>query len=166
MAASEEKDKGGFTVTDRRAFTPEGQPRAGSESAPAPETPRPPGPETPGAPGPTRSAATVGSPAASGGPTAATGGGRPAATRPAPQLPPVDFPTFALSLASSVLYHLGEGETSGQTADTNLPMAKHTIDILSMLQEKTKGNLNAPEAELLENLLCDLRLRYVAAAKS
>ena len=44
-------------------------------------------------------------------------------------------------------------------------MAKHSIDILSMLEEKTKGNLNTTEAQLLENLLYDLRLRYVNATK-
>lgn len=134
MASSEEKDRTGFSVTDRRAFTPEGQPRAAAEPS-APQT------EDTGAP-------------------AAAPGRSPA------HLPPVDFPTFTLSLASSVLYHLGERESPGQKAETNLPMAKHTIDILSMLQEKTRGNLTAPEAELLENLLCDLRLRYVASAKS
>lgn len=89
------------------------------------------------------------------------------------QLPPVDFPTFVLSIGSSALIHLGEtGEESGGApgaasgATKDLPLAKHTIDILSMLQEKTRGNLNATEAQLLENLLFDLRLRYVEAAKS
>jgi hypothetical protein len=47
----------------------------------------------------------------------------------------------------------------------DLALAKHSIDILSMLEQKTKGNLNAAEAQLMEGLLYDLRLRYVEAAK-
>ncbi len=82
------------------------------------------------------------------------------------RLPPLDFSTFVLSLGSSALMHLGEIEQPGTGATTkNLPMAKHSIDILSMLQDKTKGNLNTNESQLLENLLYDLRLRYVTAAK-
>jgi hypothetical protein len=82
-------------------------------------------------------------------------------------LPPVDFTTFVLSLGSSALMHLGEVE-SPQTGkiEKDLAMAKHTVDLLLMLQEKTKGNLVAQEASLLEGLLFDLRLRYVSASKS
>lgn len=83
-----------------------------------------------------------------------------------PPLPAVDFHTFLLSLGSSALMHLGEIESpeSGQPIK-NLPMAKHTIDILAMLQVKTKGNLTPPEEQLLESLLYDLRLRFVEASK-
>lgn len=89
--------------------------------------------------------------------------------RPAPgrALPPVDFSTFVLSLGSSALMHLGEVEhpqSGGLHKD--LPMAKHTIDLLSMLQAKTKGNLTPQEEKLLESLLYDLRLRYVEAARN
>jgi hypothetical protein len=81
-------------------------------------------------------------------------------------LPPVEFATFVLSLGSSALMHLGEVERPGTGAmEKNLPMAKHSIDILSMLEGKTKGNLTGPEAQLLENLLFDLRLRYVEATR-
>jgi Domain of unknown function (DUF1844) len=101
---------------------------------------------------------------------AAGKGDAPAAAAPGPggeRLPPVDFSTFVLSLGSSALMHLGEIEhPSTGTASKNLPMAKHSIDLLSMLEAKTKGNLDPGEAELLENLLYDLRLRYVTAAKS
>ena len=87
------------------------------------------------------------------------------AARTAP-LPPVDFATFILSLGSSALMHLGEVERPGTgKTEKNLPMAKHSIDILSMLEVKTKGNLTPAEAQLLENLLFDLRLRYVEATK-
>jgi hypothetical protein len=74
----------------------------------------------------------------------------------------VDFHTFILSLGSSALLHLGELERPGAGGpERNLPLAKHTIDILGMLQEKTRGNVTPAEAKLLESLLYDLRLRYV-----
>lgn len=81
-------------------------------------------------------------------------------------LPPVDFQTFVISLGSSALLQLGEIEdpTTGEK-QKDLVLAKHTIDLLSMLQAKTKGNLTAPEEKLLESLLYDLRLRFVEASK-
>jgi uncharacterized protein DUF1844 len=84
----------------------------------------------------------------------------------APALPAVDFHTFVLSLGSSALLHLGELEhpdAGGPHQD--LALAKHTIDILAMLEEKTKGNLTTAEAKLISSLLYDLRLRYVEASK-
>ena len=79
-----------------------------------------------------------------------------------PQLPEINFPTFVVSLNASALLHLGaiEDPTTGQKT-RNLPMAKQTIDILSMLEEKTAGNLNNEEKNLLKNILYDLRLMYV-----
>jgi hypothetical protein len=82
-------------------------------------------------------------------------------------LPPVDFHTFVLSLGSSALLHLGELEHPEAGAPRkDLPLAKHTIDILAMLQDKTKGNLTPPEEKLIESLLYDLRLRYVEVSKA
>jgi hypothetical protein len=77
-------------------------------------------------------------------------------------LPAVDFHTFVLSLGSSALLHLGELEhpDAGEKRQ-DLPLAKHTIDILAMLEEKTRGNLTGPEEKLIQSLLYDLRLRYV-----
>jgi uncharacterized protein DUF1844 len=81
-------------------------------------------------------------------------------------LPEIDFATFVLSMASSALLHLGQmPDPDTQKTETNLPMAKQTIDILAMLQGKTRGNLSRDEEQLLENLLYDLRLKYVEAAK-
>jgi hypothetical protein len=81
-------------------------------------------------------------------------------------LPAVDFHTFVLSLGSSALLHLGELEHPDVGApQKDLPLAKHTIDILVMLEEKTKGNLTAAEEKLIGSLLYDLRLRYVEAQK-
>ena len=81
-------------------------------------------------------------------------------------LPEINFATFVLSISSSVLLHFGDvpDPISGQK-ERNLPMAKQTIDILGILQEKTKGNLDKEEEQLLENLLHDLRLKYVQECK-
>jgi hypothetical protein len=82
------------------------------------------------------------------------------------ELPGIDFGTFVMSLASSVLVHLGEiAHPDSSKNEPNLPLAKQTIDILGMLQEKTRGNLSNEEEQLLTNLLYDLRMKYVAANK-
>lgn len=77
-------------------------------------------------------------------------------------LPKINFPTFVASLNASALVHLGviEDPVSGK-AEKNLPMAKQTIDILSMLQQKTSGNLTADEEAMLKSILYDLRILYV-----
>jgi len=87
-------------------------------------------------------------------------------TREAPPLPEINFATFVVSLNASALMHLGalEDPTTGQT-DKNLPMAKQTIDILSMLEEKTIGNLTDEEKNLLKNVLYDLRIIYVKESR-
>jgi hypothetical protein len=76
---------------------------------------------------------------------------------------PIDFYTFVLSLGSSAFVHLGDAPhpDTGAPAAPNLPLAHQTIDILAMLEEKTKGNLTPEEAKFLSNLLTDLRIRYV-----
>jgi uncharacterized protein DUF1844 len=82
-------------------------------------------------------------------------------------LPPIDFHTFILSLGSSALLHLGELDgPDGGPSEPDLPLAKHTIDVIAMLQAKTQGNLTPPEANLVESLLYDLRLRYVEKTKA
>ncbi|MFO8033253.1 MAG: DUF1844 domain-containing protein [Desulfohalobiaceae bacterium] len=80
-------------------------------------------------------------------------------------LPQVDLNTFVLSLSSSVLAHLGEvpDPSTGETSQ-NLEVARHTIDILGVLEEKTKGNLTLDEENLLKNLLFELRMKYVQKA--
>ena len=88
----------------------------------------------------------------------------PAAEEPEeePQFPEINFPTFVASLNASTLVHLGviDDPASGGKSK-NLPMAKQTIDILSMLEEKTAGNLDKDEADMLKNVLYDLRIMYV-----
>jgi len=77
-------------------------------------------------------------------------------------LPEVTFTTLVISLNNSALLHLGElanPETGEKSRDFLL--AKHAIDTLQLLKEKTAGNLTAKESELLANMLYDLRMRYV-----
>ena len=75
---------------------------------------------------------------------------------------PIDFTTFILSLSSSTAIHLGLApHPERQDCCKNLPMAKQTIDILSMLQQKTAGNLTADEDGMLKSILYDLRILFV-----
>jgi hypothetical protein len=75
---------------------------------------------------------------------------------------PIDFSTFILSLSSSAAFHLGIApHPEGGAHEQNLPMAKQTIDILSILQEKTTGNLTGEEERLLSEVLYNLRMAYV-----
>ncbi|WP_300669254.1 DUF1844 domain-containing protein [Desulfoluna sp.] len=77
-------------------------------------------------------------------------------------LPGINFSTFVFSLNSSALVHLGLiTAPGGREKAINLPLAKQTIDILGMLEEKTAGNLTGEETNLMSNMLHDLRLRYV-----
>ena len=78
------------------------------------------------------------------------------------QLPKINFATFVFSLNSSVLLQLGLIDDPAIGKKTkNLPLAKQTIDILSMLEEKTQGNLTKDEETMLKNILYDLRMLYV-----
>ncbi len=82
-------------------------------------------------------------------------------------LPQLDFGTFVMSLASSALMHLGElPHADSEKPEPNLALAKQTIDLLGLLQDKTRGNLTDEEGQLLQNLLYDLRMRYVAHTKT
>jgi hypothetical protein len=76
--------------------------------------------------------------------------------------PPVNFTNFVLSLSTSALFHFGDFPDSedGQI-QKNLPAAKQTIDILDMLNEKTKGNLDKNENNLIQGVLYELKMRYV-----
>ena len=78
------------------------------------------------------------------------------------RLPKIDFSTFVISLNSSALVQLGvlADPTTGEKS-TNLSLAKQTIDVLGLLEEKTKGNLNSDEANMLKSILYDLRILYV-----
>jgi hypothetical protein len=76
------------------------------------------------------------------------------------------FSTFILSLSTSALVHLGElPDPITNKKEVNLQLAKQTISIIEMLKEKTKGNLTKEEASLLDNVLYDVRLKYLGQAK-
>jgi len=141
LAAEEEKPEGkGFTVQDRRRFAPEtGEARENSSAAS----------ETTA-----REAKETDSESASD-----------AQARREP-MPEIDFSSFVVSLSTQALMHLGEiaNPLSGK-AETDIAVAKQMIDILAMLQEKTRGNLNSGEELLVEDILFDLRMKYVEAVK-
>ncbi len=76
--------------------------------------------------------------------------------------PGINFSTFIFSLNSSALVHLGElNDPTTGAKSVNLPVAKQSIDIIAMLEEKTRGNLNGDEEKLVKNILHDLRLMYI-----
>jgi hypothetical protein len=78
--------------------------------------------------------------------------------------PPINFPSFVFSLGTSALMLLGEKLDPEADVPVNLSQAKEIIDILSMLEAKTKGNLTPEEKAVLENTLYALRLKYVDLA--
>lgn len=78
---------------------------------------------------------------------------------------PVDLSGLLISLASTAMLYLGAPTPDGTTVPVNLPRAQEMIDLLSVLEQKTKGNLTPDESALLGNLLYTLRLRYVEAAR-
>jgi hypothetical protein len=82
-------------------------------------------------------------------------------------LPAIDFSTFILSLSHSALVHLGDAPLpDGQEpGEKNLLLARQTIDLLGILQEKTRNNLTGEEERLLDQALYDLRLRFVEISK-
>ncbi|MBI4237119.1 MAG: DUF1844 domain-containing protein [Deltaproteobacteria bacterium] len=141
----DEKDAG-LKVVDRRAFDESGAPRTVeetvAEAAPVP----PPPPQTPAA--------------ETSAPKTETGGA------PRGSLQQLSFGHFCLSLAGSTQVALGlipNPQTNLTTKD--LGAARQTIDLLGMLQEKTKGNLTTEEAGLLEELLYTLRMQYIEVTK-
>lgn len=73
----------------------------------------------------------------------------------------IDFATFVMSMAASALISLGEHEDDQGQLTVNLPLARQSIEILGMLREKTRGNLSAEEQSTLDNVLYDLRLRFL-----
>ena len=78
----------------------------------------------------------------------------------------IDFSTFIMSLTSSAFYHLGDmPDPSTGKKEVNLPAVQQTIDMLIMLREKTKGNLKEDEEKLVEQLIYELQVKYVAKTK-
>jgi hypothetical protein len=78
------------------------------------------------------------------------------------ELPPVSFQSIVLMFTAAALQYLGVAPNPvTQKIETNLPMAKQTIDTLEILKKKTQGNLDAEEDKLLEGLLFELRMHYL-----
>ena len=77
----------------------------------------------------------------------------------------INFVAFVLSLAHTTAVHFGDvpDPFSGAKAQANLAAAQQMLDILALIEEKTRGNLTAEERQLLEQVLFELRLRYVEA---
>jgi|ERR1700733_893562 len=97
-------------------------------------------------------------------PTAGVGYGRPMADPQTLAIGPIDFSTHVLSLASSALIALGKMPApDGDPHPLDLETARHLIDVLAMLETKTKGNLDEAETKLLASLIYDLRVAYVDA---
>ncbi len=82
-----------------------------------------------------------------------------------PESPSLSFTAFVVSLASTAAIHFGDlaDPESGQRAEPNLEGAAQMIGILEMLEQKTRGNLTAEERQILEQVLYELRLRFVEA---
>jgi uncharacterized membrane protein len=79
----------------------------------------------------------------------------------------LDFSTFILSLATSALMQMGfVPDPQTKKTSKNLPLAKQNIDLLALLADKTRGNLSDSEKELLENILTEIRLKFVEVSKS
>ena len=135
MSEEEGKDERGFTVIDRR-----GTRETREEEAPA----------RPSAGAPPRGAAADR-----------------AGARPGAEIPEIDFATFVLSLGTSAFYHMGLApDPAGEGApERNLLLARQTIDTIEMLAIKTRGNLDREEAQLLESLLYELRMRFVESSR-
>jgi Domain of unknown function (DUF1844) len=90
------------------------------------------------------------------------------ASGPPPRaLPRPDFASLVISLGHSALFHLGlvPDPQSGERGERNLALCRQTIDTIEMLQEKTRGNRTPEEDRLLDDLLYDLRMRFVEASK-
>ena len=144
----EEKKEKAFVVRDKRLFNESGQPRAEAPST-------------------AEAAPVMGSIEKEEPPPDAKKQSQPdveakSQSQEAAPVPEVNFYNFILSLSSTAMYHFGDfSDSATKESQRNLAAAKQTIDLLSMLQEKTKGNLNQDEKNLLDGILYELRIRYV-----
>jgi hypothetical protein len=139
--ADQENDEGrGFRVKDRRRFAESGEARPDVPDEPAPS------PSSEPADAPTH---------------AEPGAGDADAGQP-----PVTFSTFVLGLSTQALMLLGEIQDPGSGIGRDLGGAKHVIDILGILRDKTRNNLEQSEEAMLDSILYDLRMRYVELVRS
>lgn len=138
MSDQERPEEKKFKVTDRRLFTEEGERRQQTAPQEAGSANQERGSED-------VRGATLGRDPGKGTETSAE----------------IDFSSFVLSMAGSAMMHLGEGPPGSPENALNLPAARQMIEILRMLQEKTKGNLSTEEAQLLQQVLFELQMTFV-----
>lgn len=81
------------------------------------------------------------------------------------EMPPASFSTLVQSFVTQALYYLGELAPQGGEPSVSLEMAKHHIDSLAVLEEKTKGNLSKDEQQMLDAALYETRMRFVSIAQ-
>lgn len=151
MSDDLEKDEGrGFKVQDRRRFTDEGDARE-EEVRDASDS----------------SAATGPTDAARGDQETSESEPRsPGRDAEGEELPPINFSTFIISLSTQALMLLGEiDDPQTGVAQKDVAVAKQTIDIIGMLDEKCRGNLDEHEERLMKEVLYNLRMRYVEAVR-
>jgi len=173
-----------YKVTDRRLFNPDGTPRDVPENErPEPTPVKPEAASATASPTPEPQVATAG--AAGAGETAATPAPAPtavseeaipasddlAADSEAAQLPdaddPASFASFLMSIASNAAASLGMMEHPvTRKREVDLELGKHWIDVLGMLEKKTRGNLLPQEQQILEGLLADLRMQFVSLSNA
>ncbi len=135
---TEEKESQGFKVTDRRPFREDGEAR---EEVKKEEQPK----------------------ESSAGPTGFSGDSRPSSEAPPGTGARIDFPSYILSYYTQGLVLIGEVPNPyTNKKEEDLEGARHTVDILTMLEEKTKGNLSREEAQLLQGVLYELRMKFMA----
>jgi hypothetical protein len=97
-------------------------------------------------------------------PGAAPSGAARSRSRDERELPPASISSLVQSIMTQVLFYLGELGSRGGGSGVNLDMAKHNVDLLGVLEEKTKGNLAPEEQQLLDTALYETRMRYVSVA--
>jgi hypothetical protein len=180
--ASEDENSKGFKVQDRRRFSAEGELKPEFSGADEPSAAKPEA-QLSGGPPPSAGAPAFAQP------QAASAGQRTAATQPqhaeaakgyaaarsaagshpaeaGAEMGEISFGAFLMSLSTEALVHLGEvADPSSGQEQRDLAMAQQLIDILGMLREKTRGNLDHDEQALLDAILFDLRMKYVEIAR-
>jgi hypothetical protein len=175
QAVKMSEEQPSYKVTDRRLFNPDGTPREVPEDErpePKPEVPAaiPPSPSSaPESPAATETASPDAATASSQAQTHQADKGVPPSAESDPEAEllgandPASFASFMMSIASNAASALGmmEHPVTGKR-EVDLELGKHWIDVLGMLQQKTRGNLLPQEQQILEGLLADLRMQYVS----
>lgn len=141
----------GFVIKDRRKFDEKGDPRKSEQEEAARKVE-----------GQPRTGETAGEKPPEAGPEPKQDSKADKLRREAADYPPITFSDFVVSLSTSAIFHFGDiPDPVSQKAEKNLEAAKQTIDILGILEQKTRGNLDENEKKLMDSILFELRMRYV-----